>query len=658
MSVEGCHVLVVDDDEMNRDMLSRRLLRHGYAVTVAQDGKQALALVTEHAFDLIVLDVMMPELDGLQVLQTLRKTYSMADLPVIMATARDRTEDVVHALQLGANDYVSKPLDFAVLAARVDTQLTLKRAHHATDGTPGQRAGDQAAGAATVATAAVARPVWPLPVHESDVRGSRSIGRYQIVECIGSGGMGAVYLARDPWLDRPVAIKLLREEIDSSELRERFGREARAAARLTHRNIVSIYDVGDHGGRPFIAMEFVPGETLAQHIRRQTLPLDRRLALIEELCDGLEHAHRAGVVHHDIKPQNLMLTPEGVLKILDFGIARLVEVHPPSLTPTHVILGSVSYMSPERFGGQIVDHRSDIFAVGAVLYELLSGKKAFPGNVGDGVIQHILLEAPEPLPLLCPGLDPDIAGIVDRALKKDAQDRYPDVTTMRRDVASARQRVVEAASTPLAVVLVENSDASGGQSDAPLADLDSTFALLESARRGDEQALERLFARHLEPLRRWASGRLPTWARDRGDTDDLVQDALFRTLKKIDDFEPRRVGALQAYLRQAVRNRVLDELRRTGRQPEVTDMDDLDLEGVASPLEDAIGRETVEAYQRALETLKPEERKAVILRVEMGYGYEELAQVLGKPTPDAARKMVQRALERLAKEMKPHRSHS
>jgi DNA-binding response OmpR family regulator len=153
MSVEGCHVLVVDDDEMNRDMLSRRLLRHGYAVTVAQDGKQALALVTEHAFDLIVLDVMMPELDGLQVLQTLRKTYSMADLPVIMATARDRTEDVVHALQLGANDYVSKPLDFAVLAARVDTQLTLKRAHHATDGTPGQRAGDRGCGTAGMAAA-------------------------------------------------------------------------------------------------------------------------------------------------------------------------------------------------------------------------------------------------------------------------------------------------------------------------------------------------------------------------------------------------------------------------------------------------------------------------------------------------------------------------
>ena len=656
MSVEGCHLLVVDDDEMNRDMLSRRLLRHGYAVTVAGDGKQALALVTEHPFDLIVLDVMMPELDGLQVLQVLRKTYSMADLPVIMATARDRTEDVVHALQLGANDYVSKPLDFAVLAARVDTQLTLTRARRATDGTLGQRSRDEAAASASVATAAVARPVWPPPsVHPPEVHASRSIGRYQIVQCIGSGGMGAVYLARDPWLDRPVAIKLLREEIDSAELRERFGREARAAARLTHRNIVSIYDVGDEGGRPFIAMEFVPGETLAQHIRRQTLPLERRLALIEELCDGLEHAHRAGVVHHDIKPANVMLTPEGVLKILDFGIARLVDVHSPSLTPTHVILGSVSYMSPERFGGEIVDHRSDIFAVGAVLYELLSGKKAFPGNVSDGVIQHILLEAPEPLSRQCPGLDPDIAGIVDRALQKAAQDRYPDVTTMRRDVASARQRLVETASTPRAATTVENNDASGGQADAPLPDLDSTFALLERVRRGDEQALERLFARHLKPLRRWASGRLPTWARDRADTDDLVQDALFRTLKKIDDFEPRHVGALQAYLRQAVRNRVLDELRRTGRQPEVTDLDDLHLEDVASPLEDAIGRETVEGYQRALETLKPEERKAVILRVEMGYGYEELAQVLGKPTPDAARKTVQRALERLAKEMKPHR---
>jgi RNA polymerase sigma-70 factor, ECF subfamily len=182
--------------------------------------------------------------------------------------------------------------------------------------------------------------------------------------------------------------------------------------------------------------------------------------------------------------------------------------------------------------------------------------------------------------------------------------------------------------------------------------LESTFELLNRARNGDQAALDQLFARHLRPLQRWVSGRLPKWARDLADTDDLVQDTLLQTFKRIGDFEPRRVGALQAYLRQAVVNRLRDELRRKGRRPESTDLDGVQLESAQSPLEEAIGREAVEHYEQALQRLKPEEREAIIARVEMDYSYEELAQVLGKPTPDAARKAAQRALVRLAEEMK------
>jgi RNA polymerase sigma-70 factor (ECF subfamily) len=183
------------------------------------------------------------------------------------------------------------------------------------------------------------------------------------------------------------------------------------------------------------------------------------------------------------------------------------------------------------------------------------------------------------------------------------------------------------------------------------ADPESTFHLIERARAGDQQALEGLFARHLKPLQRWARGRLPKWARDLADTDDLVQDTLVQTFKRIEDFEPRRVGALQAYLRQAVLNRIRNELRRKGRQPEATDLDGIEVESVDSPLEQAIGREAVERYERALQRLKPEEREAIIARVEMGYSFEELAEALGKPTPDAARKAAHRALVRLAEEM-------
>jgi len=183
-------------------------------------------------------------------------------------------------------------------------------------------------------------------------------------------------------------------------------------------------------------------------------------------------------------------------------------------------------------------------------------------------------------------------------------------------------------------------------------ELESTFYLIERARAGDQEALERLFARHLKPLQRWARGRLPKWARDLADTDDLVQDTLAQTFKRIEHFQPRRVGALQAYLRQGVLNRILNELRRKGRQPAITVLDGIEVESGDSPLEEAIGREAVECYEGALRRLTAEEREAIIARVEMGYSYEELAEALGKPTPDAARKTARRALIRLAEEMK------
>ena len=183
--------------------------------------------------------------------------------------------------------------------------------------------------------------------------------------------------------------------------------------------------------------------------------------------------------------------------------------------------------------------------------------------------------------------------------------------------------------------------------------LESTFELVERARRGDQESLERLMARHLGPLRRFVSGRLPRWARDLSDTDDLVQDTLLKTFRRIEVFDVRGPGALQAYLRQAVMNRVRDELRRKGRAPVRVDEDDVELQAEGSPLEDAIGREAFERYQAALSRLRPEEREAIIARVEMDYSYEDLAEILGKPTPDAARKAAQRALLRLAEEMKP-----
>lgn len=181
---------------------------------------------------------------------------------------------------------------------------------------------------------------------------------------------------------------------------------------------------------------------------------------------------------------------------------------------------------------------------------------------------------------------------------------------------------------------------------------ESTFQLLQRAHAGENAALDALFGRYLKPLQRWASGRLPPWARAAADTHDLVQDTLLNAFRKVESFEPRREGAFQAYLRQAVMNRIRDELRRTNARPVTTTLDEFAHAHSGSPLEDAIGFETFERYESALAKLRAEEREAIIGRVELGQTYEELAASLGSPSPDAARKTVSRALVRLAKEMK------
>jgi RNA polymerase sigma factor (sigma-70 family) len=184
-----------------------------------------------------------------------------------------------------------------------------------------------------------------------------------------------------------------------------------------------------------------------------------------------------------------------------------------------------------------------------------------------------------------------------------------------------------------------------------MSDAETTIRLLARARAGHQDALDTLFARYLPPLRRWASGRLPRWARDISDTQDLVQDTLLQTFKRMDAFEPRNEGALQAYLRQAVMNGIRDELRRRSRRPGAAPLDSQQIDIGPSPLEQAIGHEALERYEAALQTLRDEDREAVIGRLELGLTYEELADALGKSSPDAARKTAQRALVKLIEEM-------
>lgn len=269
------------------------------------------------------------------------------------------------------------------------------------------------------------------------------IGRYQVRERLGQGGMGALYLALDPAIDRLVALKLLR--IDSEEMRARFLREARSAGRLQHPHIVTIYDVGEHDGQPFIAMEYIKGETLAELVqRRAPLTLTRKLTLMEDLCEGLEYAHVAGLVHRDIKPANLMITGEaGVLKILDFGIAR--GSGDSGLTEVGTMMGTPNYMSPEQASGKRVDHRSDIFSVGSVIYEMLVYRQAFPGKDWQVVLPSILEKSPEPLTEVDRGLSPRLEAIVGRSLTRNPGERYQDLSTLGNDLANFRRQLEDAA---------------------------------------------------------------------------------------------------------------------------------------------------------------------------------------------------------------------
>jgi tetratricopeptide (TPR) repeat protein/predicted Ser/Thr protein kinase len=265
------------------------------------------------------------------------------------------------------------------------------------------------------------------------------IGKYEVIRRLGYGGMGTVYLARDPDLDRLLAIKVLRDQLFEDESLQRFLREARAAGNLRHENIITVYDAGQHDHQPFMAMEYVDGISFGEIVRlRQPLTIAEKLAYLEQICAGLYYAHDRGIVHRDIKPANLMVDRRHVVRILDFGIAR---VEGSGMTQTGAMIGTLNYMSPEQMLGRPVDHRSDIFAFGTVAYELLAYERAFPGGIEDGLLQRLPNEPPRPLAELCPGLPAELEAVVMRALAKLPQDRFGDLEEARQAFRTVRRQL-------------------------------------------------------------------------------------------------------------------------------------------------------------------------------------------------------------------------
>ena len=281
------------------------------------------------------------------------------------------------------------------------------------------------------------------------------LGPYEIVAPLGAGGMGEVYRAKDGKLGREAAVKVLPDALASDvERRQRFEQEARSASALNHPNILTIYDIAESGGTLFIAMELVEGKTLRELVASgEPVATKKLLDVAVQTAEGLAKAHTAGIVHRDLKPENLMVSKDGFVKILDFGLAKLVEPssQDASVLPTAIaaptepgtVMGTAGYMSPEQASGHAVDYRSDQFSLGTILYEMATGKRAFQRKTGAETLAAIIREEPEPLSQTAPRAPAPVRWIVERCLAKDPEERYASTKDLARDLKSIRDHLTE-----------------------------------------------------------------------------------------------------------------------------------------------------------------------------------------------------------------------
>ncbi|MFC2500329.1 MAG: Stk1 family PASTA domain-containing Ser/Thr kinase [Selenomonas noxia] len=263
-------------------------------------------------------------------------------------------------------------------------------------------------------------------------------GRYALEALVGSGGMADVYRAKDQLLERTVAVKILHQQYENdTEFITRFQREAKAAARITHPNIVNVYDVGVAEGRHYIVMEYVPGRTLKERIKEEgPVPVPQALQIARQIAGALAQAHANNLVHCDIKPHNILVMPDGNVKVADFGIARAVTES--TMTYNDNIMGSVHYFSPEQARGTMITPKSDVYSLGVLLYEMLSGRIPFDGNTAVSIARKHLEEDPQPLHMIAPGIPPVVEALVTRMMAKDPAQR-PDSSMLVQDIVRAEQ---------------------------------------------------------------------------------------------------------------------------------------------------------------------------------------------------------------------------
>jgi DNA-binding response OmpR family regulator len=481
-------ILVVDDIEDNRDILERRLRKQGHQVDSADGGQAAVDLINERGYDLVLLDVMMPEVDGFQVLQHIKGTPETSDIPVIMISALDDMASIVRCIELGAEDYLPKPFDSVLLRARIaaslerkrlrDTELeylsqvdtviaaasAVERGAYESQLLSGVAARSDKLGRLARVFDSMAAKVRsreqrlqnqvdalradvesassgsPRADDEGEAGGLKAgdviAGRYDVTGILGRGGMGSVYKARDRELDEDIAVKVLRPGLVSSpSLVDRFKTELRLTRRISHRNVVRTYDLGESDGAYYITMEYVEGVTARELIdTRGVVGVSSTLAIAAQLAEALGVAHERGVIHRDIKPQNLLLDGDGVLKVMDFGVARLAE-RTDGVTETGMVVGTPAYMAPEQLLDEDVDARSDLYAVGVVLYECLTGRLPFEANSPVALIAKLLRDDPIAPASLQDGIPPALSSLILRLLAKGPAERVGSALELQQRLA-------------------------------------------------------------------------------------------------------------------------------------------------------------------------------------------------------------------------------
>ncbi len=482
-------ILVVDDGAENREVLRRRLEREGHAVDAAENGRHALELVAQGAYDLVLLDVLMPELDGYAVLDALKGSSATRDIPVIMISALDELPGIVRCIERGAEDYLHKPFDPVLLRARISASLDKKRmrdqeveylheVNRVIEAAAAVEGGHYRPGALAEVTRRddelghLARVfdsmAQQIKAREERLRdrvrdlrqeiewarrdskesdgaidggnlrsGDTFAQRYEIIAVMGRGGMGTVYRAKDLELEEEVAIKTLRPEFVSDKtLLARFKDEIRLARRLSDASIVRTHDFGEWSGVCFLTMECVQGITIRELIdTRGRLGVSATLAIAAQLAHSLAVAHEHGVIHRDIKPQNLLVDEAGVLKVMDFGVARLAE-RSTANTEAGLVIGTPAYMPPEQLMAEQVDARSDLYAAGVVLYECLTGQLPFQAGSVISLVAKLLKEEPRPPHDVNQEIPPALSALVLRLLAKRPEDRVQTAVELGLQLAA------------------------------------------------------------------------------------------------------------------------------------------------------------------------------------------------------------------------------